>query len=775
MSLLLLLMSALQQPRLPSYKPVGRGGILGSLAGTRPPLPKLGTSPTLGSAQNSVVLASSARYRVPAGSLAAPLPPPPPSEQSIIRAQNLEHREEMARRRLEDRQMGGDEFMHNHDEDSRFENAQDDGAPVYPQKIAPIQAIAKTILMQSDREIESRIIRVDGDVLLQPQFATHLAEIMDHAKRLVRQIGVGNVIELIIHAHTKVVYNRWGHRVLDGYVLRCKGETHADVLDELDFGHHCMILPIHTESVKSIEDAKLRSMTDALTNSVGGDSASSSKSRCLIHDEGLMDQHGKFTVQTASVPSASKKKTFSASKARTGYEKVPILAYNGEIAFMQSFTHGVGPTYQMLVQNHSTSAASILRERVRDQHLTVNELYRSLAYDTCMTHGARSCLKIARAAAQAMGLDLELVDSVQSSGSLRDLPDSAIQVDVCAPLTFIVPVPEFHADGYMLKPTFLVYVNTYGEHDLSRISTPTSAKMNRETTLQSERMLESKSVFGEGVGKVDCRGFPLFNSCTGECVAMRQINPSPSLMERYWLHAQSKDFVQASKEMHDELRPIPSSMLEIPCFDTTGYPTRGIFDAAMELHDATDLEKPLVSGGKRTRPCHVIHRAYLQPHQSSRHYIPIVPTPRIGPMFTLWSRAFPQNYDAPRQYVVLYSSDVLLKYCGGLHGACVTSDMVLTLRSKEDYLRIPTTNIELYNEIMSMALHFAKHCAEVQRDVEDKVRTEISPNSWLVRDGSGRQAYLDKLAGGALQCDPLDQVTLLVDRTWFEHCRNTYA
>lgn len=782
----------------------------------QPPMPKFSSSSVAvdepsrsdstfsGSMNQKITGASGALFRVPGGASAVPAP-------------SASH---MAKVHYVDPDLGfNDEYdlhgsMHSHGGigvDGAYDHEQEyewdnegfstlsakGGADGYPEssKAAPIQVLAKQISESANREVDRRIVRVDNGVLDQPRYVERLREVMEFARALIYQLGVKNVIELLIHAHAKVVYNRHGRRALDGYVLRCYGSAPASVLSEVDFGHHSVVVALNPESVKNMDQTQLAGMADALLDAAGGKSGASSSARALFYDEGLLPSNithkptsasrrdestrgskripsvfvSSRDVETAAVESSSSSSSSGSSGDVGRASSTPTLSYNGEVMFLEGFTPGEGNTYQILVQSHCTKSVQIMHDRVLALDLNVNELYRSMAYDTCIVHSARSCVKIARAAAQAMGLEV-----AASSGSSTDLSDSKdslsrVRVDACAPLTFIAAVPQHDASGRAVAPSFIVHVNTFGEYDLVRPVTPGTPPPSAQRASATDAAKRKAARLSS-----NWRAFPVLNSSIGGCTIMRQVGPPVAPMRPYWLDASVEQCTRAARETREQLRAIPASVLNYEPYDITGYPTRGVYDEQAELRDPTDLAQSvtLVGVGK-TRPCIVVYHSYQQPFQNSKHYAPLVPVSQDGPLYELWSKGYPQGPGQPRRFVAANTSDALIKYSGGLHGACITLDLALQIKSSLDYLRVPPVNRAMYLEVMQLALQFYGLCVAQGRSASEVVRSDVRSMSVLLREGPGRQPFLDNLAGGAVQCDPRDQVTLLIDTQWLTHCLKT--
>lgn len=645
-------------------------------------------------------------------------------------------------------------------------------------KASPMQILAQQISDSANYEVERRIVRVDGGVLDQPRHAERLREVMQCAREIVRRLGVKNVIELVVHAHTKLVYNRHGRRVLDGYVLSCYGNTPAQFFSELDFGHHSVVLQLRPDSMNSgatADSARLRAVADTLLEAAVGDRYACNGQPAVFYDEGLLPPmlvQKPLPIPRAGVELATNdggaNLVFTTAPPRDPNATAtdddqsnapPTLAYNGEVMLMQGFAQGVGTTHQLLVQNHCTKAVQILHERVHALQLNINELYRSMAYDACMTHSVRSCIKVAFAAAKAMGAE------VATFGEVRTDPLGNVHIEACAPLTFISAVPQCDSANRAIAPSFIVHVNTYGEYELARPMQPTPPPPIHSAG-------RSKAPLHEGITH-DWRAYPLLDSGTGGCTIMRQIEPRLAPAQPYWLNVRSDQCAKAARETRESLRPIPMGILNHRTLDITGYPTRGVFDSEAERRDPTNLSQPvqLASGG--TRACHVVFRCYQQPHQNSKHYAPLVPASRSGVMFELWSKGYPQALGTDRRFTASNTSDVLIKYSGGLNGASITLDLALYVQSPVDHLRVPPINRAMYMEVMQVALRFYGHCITITRTAEEVLRSNVRSKSALLRDGVGRQAFLDVLAGGAVQCDPHDQVTLLVDTQWLMYCLNT--
>lgn len=644
-------------------------------------------------------------------------------------------------------------------------------------KAAPIQLLARSMLEGIDREIDARIVRVDGGILDQPEFCDRLNDIMVAARHLVRTIGVSKVVEFIIHAHTRLVYNRYGHRVLDGYVLRCTADAPMEMLCEVDFGQHCVVAPVAEASVGATDEVVLASLANKLLAAtmdrdvaLGGAQKHRDVSQRAFYDEIHYNEKRDRETNGANAISASCKQQYG-----TEDSSVPVLTYNGEILFMQGFEQGVGPVYEILVQNHSYDAVMVLQKHLREQSWTVAECYRSLSYDNCMTHGARSCVELACAAAQAMDMQvMSIGDDDVHANHFRHA-----RVKTFAPLTFIAPVFEHDDRGEVLMPTFMVYINTYGDYDLSRAITQESHGRiaNRSVSFAYLDDAASSSDDHHHEYALECRGFPLLNSAVGSCVTMRQIVPTDSsFVHPYWLDATEECLQVAREETRVSMRSIHPSTFDHYCTDVTGYPTRGVFDSYNEELEPTLFAKPIRLDDRRTRTCRLVHRGYLQPHQFSRHHVPLASTFPHNVLLDVWSTAFPQASGSTVRFAADNACDVLVKYSGGISGLHMSVRILSELRFATDYLRVPAANAQFFIDVMSLARKFHEHCLVENRSPEDVFIQDVANNSFLARsDDTFRDAFLSRLAGGAVQCDMSGDLMLFVDIAWLRYCMRLFG
>lgn len=730
------------------------------------------TTTTIGTANKTGE--KSSLFRVPGGASAAPMP----TAAQMLAVQYEDDGSD------EDQQSSdeGDGFYSDDDGVSGMFTTMDGAPPDSSTKLAPMQLLAQKIADDIKHEVERRIVRIDGGVLDQPRYSDRLAEIMEFARTMVRQLGVKNVIELLIHAHTKIVYNRHGRRVLDGYVLRCYGNAPAHVLSEVDFGHHSVVVELDPTSVSGKSLAERNCMKDMLFDAIGGKSEDDGGgSRPTILDEGQLPSivmpkaiplsHKTNNDDTPLQQSGSQLMTVfpatsypsggSSRKERAADDNnssVPTLSYNGDVMLLEGYASDVGNIYQILVQSHCTKAVQVAHDRILTLDLNISELYRSMAYDVCMTRSARSCIKIARAAAQAMGVELAKLVPRPSGRDAKD-PLSDTLVNACAPLTFIAALPQHDANGNAIAPSFIVHVNTFGDYDLAR---PASAGEKHSSPWELSQP------------SLEWRAYAVPNSGIGGCTIVRQVSPTLAPMRPYWFDARGDQCTRAASETREQLRPIPIGVLNHEPLDCTGYPSYGVFDEHGEQRDPTDLAHPVaLVGAEQKRSCHVVFRSYQQPYQNSKHYAPLVPVSHEGPLYELWSRGFPQALGQVRRFVSGNTSGVLVKYSGGLSGACLTLDLALQIKSPLDYLRVPPINHIMYLGATHLALRFHAYCESRGRTPNEVLRADVRSTGTLLRDGAGHQAFLDNLAGGAIQCDPHDQVTWLIDTQWLRYCLKT--
>lgn len=663
-------------------------------------------------------------------------------------------------------------------------------------KAAPIQVIARSITDNLERDIDARIVRLDEGVLDQPQFAEQLRDILQAARQLIREIGVSKVVELIIHAHSRMVYNRYGHRVLDGYVLQCTSDANARPLCEIDFGQHCVVVPLQNSSVRSVDENNTKSLATNILLA-GADLKSfnqTSKVQRQFYDESYLDdayfsfdKYVKKDLKTPKRPKSGgtqKVTDISDVAKKVGNEKPknhPTVAYNGEMMVMQGFEPGVGPVYDILTQNHSVDATRILQKKLREQSWTVAHCYRSSAYDACMTHGARSCIQLACSVANTLSARVVTCAS-QKSKTDDDQPNNyrRAHVKAFAPLTFITPIFTHDDDGNALTPTFLIHVNTYGEFDLARaisqeMYSSTHGRLIKMSNTRSRYDREEESgheAIHSLAEAMDCRGFALLNSAIGNCVVMRQVEPRASMVYPYWLTASSRDLEIAAHETMQNMRSIHPSTFDHPSVDNNGYPSRGVFDAQMEERNPTVFSGPVKLNDQQARACYLVSRGYLQPHQFSRHYISLASPLTSGPLFSLWSKAFPQAPGVMRRFAADTPCDVLIKYCGGLNGSCVNLELLPIIRSKEDYVRIPPANIKFYGDVMHMALCFYQYCKHVGKDAREVFTQDVlERTSFLAENSNVRSDQMwSVLTGGAVAVDERDAPVLWVDMAWMRFC-----
>lgn len=675
------------------------------------------------------------------------------------------------------------------DSDDDAYDAMDSSTP----KLAPMQLLAQKIADDINREVESRITRADDGVLDDPRYSDRLMEIMDMARNMIRQLGVKNVIELVIHVHTKAVYNRHGRRVLDGYVLRCYGNTPAALLSEVDFGHHSVAVKLQNHCVmfrkrpENMSQPDIYSlMKDELCDAIGGKDVENTtgKSRSTIFDEGQLASavvpkpvqidggNNGVTQQMLMFPVAP--------PSTSNDDHVPILSYNGKVAYLEGCTTDAYSIKQLLVQNHCTKAVQIAHDRITKLELNISEFYRSMAYDTCMTRGARSCVKVAYAAARAMGLELDIVSPLGCGKKNVKNPLNRIRVTACAPLTFITAVPQYDSGDNALAPSFAIHVNTFGDYDLAR---PMAIEENRKVgyeetfSMSAEELRErDRRQWELPNSSTDWRAYAILNGGVGSCVIVQQLSPAITPMRPYWIGGRGDQCARAARETRERLRPIPAEVLNHRLLTTTGYPSSGVFDELSEQRDPTEIVSqwdPMTMWSGQPGPCMVAFRSCQQPHQNSNHYAPLVPASQTGPLHELWSRHFPQVIDQGRRFIVSSTSKMFIKYSGGLSGACLTLDSALHIKLPLDHLSIPPTNHVMYLGAMHVALRFHAYCENQGRKSSDVLRTTVQSKGWLLNNGAGHQAFLDNLTGGAMQCDPQDQTTLLVDMHWLRYCLET--
>lgn len=587
---------------------------------------------------------------------------------------------------------------------------------------------AKEKREQRMTEIDSKIVRVDGKFLSEPAHALRLAHVLEHARDIIARIGVERVHRLYIHANANVIMARDGRWTLTGVVIIVAPDAAVSVIPA-DWGAACTMSIVKPGPGGAVPvDVGIANMHKIRYEPHAHDH---NRDRARYVDEGLLDMT--FDNQPSDAP-------------------WPTLAYTGAVRIIEGYDQVEGVQYFITACNHSPHAVKHARRLASKHKLSVGQFYHSLAYRSCVAHGALQCAAMSRVLADAMNM----VPKKALNIALDDHTQVPIAVpDTYAPETYIRPV-RVPYDDHSDTVAYEVHLGTMGEYHNAVPKAPIEYPNNKHV--------------------IEHHGYIIHDAPLGSFSVMKCFGVA-DLHEEVWTGARLADvrLVQAELEKGGPDMNDRRDMILLVSDVHRGYPCTGMYDA---LHDdrtpnAFRLDKKVASV--------VGYAGHVQVWQVSPKY-----TPLLGPTRLLSQTPYAQKVlTLQKELVCLDPHDskcmhftmvgkIRALYVGGLntHGAHAIH-MVLTLCPR-DYIDIPLSNTDLYREVTELALRFRADVAMKGTETSIIKQTHaISNGIMLTQQPDAVNPYWFDLCGGAVDYHPSLQV-LRVDLAWLLHAIRTF-